>query len=69
MPAQIRLISRDQNSIEAEIRGRGSCFYVIVGKGIYGNYLCIPGLDIGCAIAAPDDLSGTVNSLAGILTE
>ena len=46
-PAQIRLISRNQTSIEVEIRGRGSSFYVIVGSGA---------LDIGCAIAPPDDL-------------
>lgn len=55
-PAQIRLISRNQTSIEVEIRGRGSSFYVIVGSGAFENYLCIPALDIGCAIAPPDDL-------------
>ena len=55
-PAQIRLISRSQTSLEVEIQGRGSCFYVIVGNGTYENYLCIPTLDIGCAIARPDDL-------------
>ena len=34
-PAQIRLISRNQTSIEVEIRGRGSSFYVIVGSGAF----------------------------------
>lgn len=53
--AQIRLISCNESQQELEIKGRGSSFHLFVGFGMFGNYLCIPSQDIGCAIAQPED--------------
>lgn len=63
-PAQIRLVSRNRYRIEVEIQGRDSCFQVIIGNGTFGNYLCIPSLDIGCALAQSTDFYWNTERLA-----
>ena len=54
-PARIRLIDKKNSLVEVEIEGRGSCCQVIVDSGTFGNYLCIPSMDIGCALAQITD--------------
>lgn len=46
---------RHSYGFEVEISGRGSSFYAVIGKYSYGNYLCIPSLNIGCALANYSD--------------
>lgn len=41
---------------ELEITGRGSRFYVIVGKSFHGNYICIPDWDVGSYLASWRDV-------------
>lgn len=54
---------------ELKIRGRGSCYHLIVGSYTYGNFLCIPEIDIGCALAALDDFFWNYERLSRLLGE
>lgn len=53
---ELVLISKEGNTYELNITGRGSHFHIIVGKHQYGNYLCIPNHDIGCELSDFGDL-------------
>lgn len=41
--------------IEAKIEGRGSTMHVIIGKYAYGNYICIPGWNVGSDLSELTD--------------
>lgn len=43
------------DGFEAEISGRGSSFYLIVGKSERDNYLCIPTWRVGSELANYND--------------
>lgn len=43
------------NHSEMDVSGRGSSFHVIFGRYTYGNYLCIPILNVGCELASLTD--------------
>ena len=43
------------NPCEAELCARGNRFHLIVGKHVYGTYICIPNWDIGTELAALSD--------------
>ena len=62
-------IRRTAVTSEAEIRGRGSCFTVIVGEYAYGRFLCIPDLNVGCPMSRWDDLFWNQERLSGLMNE
>ncbi len=53
--ARLRLISRNQNSLEASVQARGSSFHFIVGTYLNGGFLCMPGYGFGCNLSDLDD--------------
>lgn len=46
---------RTGNPCEAEVSGRGSSFHLIVGRHMYGNYICIPNWNIGTELSGLSD--------------
>jgi len=40
---------------EMDVSGRGSSFHIIFGRYINGNYLCIPGWNVGCELSGLTD--------------
>lgn len=40
---------------EVEISARGSCFHLILGKHMYGNYMCLPNWNIGSEMSEMQD--------------
>lgn len=53
--ARLRLISRDQNFLDANVQARGSSFHFIVGSYLNGGFLCMPGYGFGCNLSNLDD--------------
>lgn len=53
---EVRILSCRNGQCEAEIEGRGSYFHIIAGRHKYGNYLCIPNIDVGCELSRFGDL-------------
>ena len=53
---ELRLLKQGADSSEVEISGRGTYFHVIVGRHLYGNYICIPNHDIGCELSSCSDV-------------
>lgn len=53
---EIQLLYENDCIYEAEIKGRGTYFHVIVGRHRYGNYICIPNHDIGCELSDYSDV-------------
>ena len=54
---------------EAEIRGRGSGFTVIVGEYTHGRFLCIPAVNVGCPMSRWDDVFWNRERLASLMNE
>lgn len=52
---EIKSVRKNANGFEAFITGRGSSFHIIVGSYEFGNYLCIPGWQVGCELAHLSD--------------
>lgn len=50
------VMNRTETGYEVEITGRGSSFYAIIGSYEYGNYICIPGWQVGCELASLKDI-------------
>ena len=48
-------IIKTGNPCEAEVSARGSRFHLIAGKHAYGNYICIPNLNIGTELSSMKD--------------
>ena len=48
---------------EMNINALGWSYHVIFGSQINGHFLCIPNWDIGCELAAYDDITWNMNSL------
>lgn len=40
---------------EVEVSARGSYFHLLIGHHAYGNYICIPNMDIGTELASLSD--------------
>lgn len=53
---EVRNLKRTGDIIQAEIQGRGSALYVIVGEYEYGRYLCIPAWQVGSELAGLTDV-------------
>lgn len=51
----IRPYSMESSNIDVWITARGSCFHCIIGSYSGGNYICIPGLNIGTGLAELND--------------
>ena len=51
----VKQLKRHGDSVEAEISGKGSAMYVIIGCYEYGRYVCIPEWGICSALVALDD--------------
>lgn len=51
------------------ISARGSTFDVILGYSSSGNYLCIPDIDIGCALALWSDVFWNTEKLSMLMSE
>ena len=45
----------DSEPYEVEVSARGSYFHLLIGHHAYGNYICIPNLDIGTELASLSD--------------
>lgn len=54
---------------ELRIKGRGSSFDVITGYCSSGNYLCIPSINAGCALAAWSDIFWNIERLSQVISE
>ena len=52
----VLLIEQAGPQAVAHVRGRGSCFTIVIGKNGYGNYLCVPEADVGCRLSDWDDI-------------
>ena len=52
----ITSINIERQPYEAEITARGSCFHIIFGKHMYGNYICIPNWNAGTEIVNTNDV-------------
>ena len=53
----------------AEIKGRGSSFTVIAGEYPYGDFLCIPEINVGCPLSRWDDLFWNQERLFSLMNE
>lgn len=49
-------LKRSTSPYEIEVSARGSYYHIVFGEHAYGNFLCIPNWDIGCALADLSDL-------------
>ncbi len=54
--ATISPITHSRSFYEVEITGRGSTFHVIAGPKSNGHFLCIPNWEVGCELAAYNDI-------------
>ncbi|MGL5437662.1 MAG: DUF6618 family protein [Lachnospiraceae bacterium] len=54
---------------ELRIKGRGSSFDVVAGYCSTGNYLCIPSINVGCALTDWSDVFWNIERLSQVLTE
>ncbi len=52
---------------ELKIRGRGSSYHVVLGKYSYGNYLCIPDMDVGCSLSFLTDVFWNCERLSRLI--
>lgn len=52
---EIKITRRSLNMAEFIIYGRSSCINGIVGKYMSGQYICIPDIDVGCALSRLSD--------------
>lgn len=55
------------NVIEAVVQGRGSTMTIIFGDCVNGHFLCVPDLNIGCPLAAYDDLFWNYERLSALM--
>jgi hypothetical protein len=53
---EIRLLKDESDYYEVEIIGRGTYFHVIVGRHLFGNFVCIPNHDVGSELSHYSDL-------------
>ena len=53
---EVRNLKRTGSIIEAEIMGRGSTLYVIIGEYKYGKYLCVPTRQVGSELSGLTDV-------------
>jgi hypothetical protein len=51
-----KVLSSRTDYCELMISGRGSRFQTVIGAYSDGNYLCIPSIDIGCALGLYNDV-------------
>lgn len=63
------LTSAGADHEELKICGRGSCYHVVLGYCSYGNYLCIPDMDIGCGLSSLTDTFWNYKKLSGLVGE
>jgi len=54
---------------ELRINGRGSSFDVVLGHCSSGNYLCIPGIDVGCTLGYWSDTFWNTQRLSSLISE
>lgn len=54
--ATISPITHTRSFYEVEITGRGSTFHIIAGPHSNGHFLCIPNWEVGCELAAYNDI-------------
>ena len=64
---EIRLIKKEGERYEVEISGRGTFFHAIIGKHIYGYYICIPNLYMGCELSDYEDVFWNRERLSTVL--
>ena len=62
-------VRRGAGITEAEIRGRGSGFTVIIGEYTHGRFLCIPAVNVGCPMSRWDDVFWNRERLASLMNE
>ena len=66
-PASWELVGAGKDYEELKIRGRGTCYHIVIGCYSNGNYLCIPEIDIGCALSSLNDAFWNYDRLSRIL--
>jgi len=67
--ASISLISRKDELYELEMEGRDSSMYVLTGKYRGGNFIVMPGLDVGSGLAPYHDLYWNTEKLSGLMNK
>ena len=64
-PGKVRVRSSSMYMAELIINyGRESCMNAVLGKYMGGQYICIPDMDIGCAIGSLSDVKGNKEKLS-----
>lgn len=62
------ILSTNCDFHELRIKGGGSSFDVIAGYCTSGNFLCIPSIKVGCALAYWSDLFWNIEQLSKVMT-
>lgn len=63
-PCKVRVKSHSRYMAELIIHyGRGSCINAVLGKYMGGQYVCIPDMDVGCAVGRFSDIEGNKEKL------
>lgn len=55
------------NVVEAVVQGRGSTMTIIIGDYINGHFLCVPDLNVGCPLAAYNDVFWNYERLSALM--
>lgn len=63
------IMATEPNAHELLINGRGSEFQAVLGYCTYGNYVCIPLLDIGCSLAYWSDIFWNTEKLSQVMNK
>ena len=63
----IEIFDARKDVVQAVVQGRGSTFTIIFGSYEYGNFLCIPEINVGCPLADWNDLFWNRERLAGLM--
>ena len=63
-PCKVRVRSSGRYMAELVIHyGRGGCINAVLGKYMGGQYICIPDMDVGCAVGRFSDIEGNKEKL------
>lgn len=49
-------IQLQKQPYEIEVNARGSCFHILIGTHVYGNFICVPNWDVGTELSSLSDL-------------
>lgn len=65
----VEIVCEHKGIFEVEFHGRHSEIRAILGKYSYGNFICIPSLNIGCPMADWSDIIWNIRNLRDCIGE